>query len=270
MLIANWWARFPKDIKPEIDNHTKDMPELERCEFHNLFVIDDVQMGRRHHALLKGATRMCSAFTEAQYHCWKRLPDPPQIEIKKEERNEYVGHLDAVRNAYIDPETKVRSDRFVGYYYNIPTTPRSNFVPHEQAPYRIGESLIVPLPKRDQMDTTEWSIADKWTNRFNHWAKIKGELWSVTAAHIIALDLHMMNNVMFKRQRVVVETPMKCVHNGSVERIIPDQEAFMYVGIPEFWEDQIDAGYLWQPMTAFSSPSLNRKYYSYTNLEANE
>lgn len=269
-MLNGWWNRFPKNILPDVSEHTQDVPELERCEFHHLFVIDDVQRGRRNSSILKYAEWVATGFTESQFHCWKRLPDPPQIKIEREKGDAYVGQLEPVTKAHIDPESKQRQERFLGYFYSIPKTSPTNFVPHEQPPYRIGESLIIPLPKKDQSNTTEWTVADKWHNRYDHWAKIKGELWKVRASHIMELDLHMMNNKMFKRQRVIVEIPLKCVYNGTVERTILEQEAFMYVGIPSFWEDQIDAGYLWQPMTVFSSSSLNRKYYSYTNLEANE
>lgn len=271
-MLKNWWNQLPKGLTLEVSEFTKDIPELERCEFHHLFVCDDLQRGRRNHHILRDAQWVVTAFTEAQFHCWNRAPDPVEKKPNgtKEEENTYVGHLNVATSAWIDPETKEKKERFLGYFYNIPTTPNRLFVPSDRPPFTVGEPVIVPLPKKDQNDTTECPINHKWNNRLDHWAKIKGELWKVKASHLIELDIHMQNGVLFKRQRVPIEVPLKCLHNGTVDRNIYDQEAFMYIGLPKVWEDQIDGGYLFKPMTIFSSPSLSRRYYSYTNLEENE
>ncbi len=206
----------------EETEYTSDAPELARCDRHNLFVIDDMQRNRKYNNVLSsgGATLVATAFTEAQFHCWKRLPDT------------------------------------------------STNVKEELPPIHVSDSLIIPLPKKDQLTTTEWVEANKIRNRYDHWAKIIGELWSVPANHFYSLDKYMENGKVFKRRRVALEMPLrKTYNNGHVERVTRSDEAYMYIGIPEFWEPQIDGGYLFQPMTIYSRSSLNRKYYCYTKLE---
>jgi hypothetical protein len=199
------WFKKTKDIKLITSEYTTDVPELDRCSHHHLFVFDDLQRGKRNHSHLIGDW-VATAFTEAQFHLWKRVSD-------------------------------------------------------------TEETLYIALPKEDQNDTTEWSEAFKLRNRFNHWAKIKGELWKVTPQTITELDKYMQNNVLFKRRRVALEVPLKSIDNGAVERTISSQEAFMYMGVPTYWEPRLDGGYHFQPMTIFNHPSFSRRYYSYTALE---
>src|SRR6266853_1978453 len=219
-IDQDWLDKIAKEIE-----YTPDAPELARCEHHHLFVIDDLQRGRKYHNVLSsgGATWIATAFTEAQFHCWKRLPD-------------------------------------------VPTN-----VKEELSPIQVAESLVIPLPKKDQLTTTEWVENNKHHNRYDHWAKIIGELWKVPSDHFYLLDKFMENGKVFRRRRIALEVPLRMLYrNGDsthIERIISEQGAYMYIGIPEFWEPQIDGGYLFQPMTIYSRSSLTRKYYCYTKLE---
>jgi len=219
-IDKDWLAKIAEETA-----YTSDAPELARCDRHNLFVIDDMQRGRKHHNVLSsgGATLVATAFTEAQFHCWKRLPD-------------------------------------------VPTN-----VKEELPPINVNDPLIIPLPKKDQLTTTEWVETNRSHNRYDHWAKIIGELWSVPANHFYSLDKFMENGRVFRRRRIALEIPLRMVYrNGdytNIKRIVSEQGAYMYIGIPEFWEPQIDGGYLFQPMTIYSRSNLNRKYYCYTKLE---
>src|SRR5258706_9115425 len=79
-IDQGWLAKIAEETE-----YTSDAPELARCDRHNLFVIDDMQRNRKYNKVLSsgGATLVATAFTEAQFHCWKRMPDPPEISIQE-------------------------------------------------------------------------------------------------------------------------------------------------------------------------------------------
>jgi len=257
-IDQDWLAKIAEETE-----YTSDAPELARCDRHNLFVIDDLQRGRKYHNVLSsgGATLVATAFTEAQFHCWKRVPDEPQTIAIRNISNDVVTGPEEV---FTIKEGKKVS---LGFSYDLSPTKRK-IEPPAPPPICVSDHLIIPLPKKDQLTTTEWIEDNRSRNRYDHWAKIIGELWSVPANHFYSLDKFMENGKVFKRRRVALEMPLrKTYNNGHVERITRSDEAYMYIGIPEFWEPQIDGGYLFQPMTIYSRSSLNRKYYCYTKLE---
>jgi hypothetical protein len=241
---------------------TRDAPELLRCSHHHLFVIDDLQRGRRNHKLLTngqdGAQWIATGFTEAQFHMWRRVPDPEPIVSLLSERKEEV-----------EPRFEMDNDKKI--WWNIPKSrPRALVLP-APPPFTVSESVVIPLPKKDQLDVTEWQAGQKLVNRFDHWAKIKGELWKVPSKSFFFLDKLYENGKLFRRERVSLELPLRMLYqNGNdsfVERIITEQEAYMYIGIPEIWEPLIDGGYLFQPVTIYENPRLSRKFYTYSNME---
>jgi hypothetical protein len=234
-----------------IVSNTPDQPIIDRCAFHHLFVYDDMQRGRQNHSMLVGDLPDCqlvaTGFTEAQFHLWRRLPDQPRK---------------LVETASLPGEGKADEKGFF-------TLPSKTFkIEEEEKLFYVNTTLIVPLHKRDQNDTTEWSDLARQKNRHDHWAKIKGELWKVPSSRFNFLDQWMHNGRLFKRERVTVEIPLKIQKvyddgTSEIERIVSDQEAFMYVGIPEVWEPQLDGGYLFQAVGICERASLSRKYYAF-------
>lgn len=77
-------------------------------------------------------------------------------------------------------------------------------------------------------------------------ARIKGELWAVQPRAFISLDIHKNVGVSFTRRRIRITyptTPIAWSKGRPIPRILPDVvktiEAWMYIGIPEYWKDQI-------------------------------
>jgi hypothetical protein len=77
-------------------------------------------------------------------------------------------------------------------------------------------------------------------------ARIKGELWAIRPKAFISLDIHRQNGVMFRRERVRITyptTPIAYSTQNPLPHILPDQiatvMAWMYIGIPTYWDDQI-------------------------------
>jgi hypothetical protein len=98
-------------------------------------------------------------------------------------------------------------------------------------------------------------------NRFPPPLKIKGEVHAIRSGEFANLDTFKDNLVSFRRERVKVLVPhrplMKLPErypNGKPIPLMTDQysvgaermkwiEVWMYVGVPEYWDDLMDAGY---------------------------
>lgn len=77
-------------------------------------------------------------------------------------------------------------------------------------------------------------------------AKIKGQLYAILSSKIKTLDIHRQNGVQFQRVRTKVSLPYRHVSysvKSPLPNISPDYlhtiEAWMYVGIPTYWDDLI-------------------------------
>jgi gamma-glutamylcyclotransferase (GGCT)/AIG2-like uncharacterized protein YtfP len=78
-------------------------------------------------------------------------------------------------------------------------------------------------------------------------AKIRGELWSVDAYRIYLLDKFKQNGVQFVRQRVRITYPFRQVTTNRKQIPLPvisphcfvTITAWMYVGIPRYWDSRI-------------------------------
>lgn len=118
--------------------------------------------------------------------------------------------------------------------------------------------------------------------------KIKGEVYSVESSAIPKLDTHYQNGVQYKRVRAQLLYPTS-QHGQVVNRdergkplppalqgykhfLLPERvdpiEAWMYIGIPEYWKDLIDGGYFFEP-ARIAEPKKERpwllKYYHFQN-----
>lgn len=78
-------------------------------------------------------------------------------------------------------------------------------------------------------------------------AKIRGELWSVDAYRIYLLDKFKQNGVQYTRQRVRITYPFREVTVNRKRIPLPNISphcfttvtAWMYVGIPKYWDSRI-------------------------------
>ena len=107
--------------------------------------------------------------------------------------------------------------------------------------------------------------------------RIKGEIHAVRP-HLFwnLLDKRFLNGAEFRRERVKLWVPYHIQHSGVTidhNEFIQRLSAFMYVGVPEYWEPQLDAGYSFAPVGAFK-PNVDwvdgkkmNSYYHYSRLE---
>lgn len=107
--------------------------------------------------------------------------------------------------------------------------------------------------------------------------RVKGELHAVRP-HLFwnCLDKRFLNGTEFKRERVKVLFPYRVIVPGGVahgEEFIQRVSAFMYIGVPEYWEPQIDNGFEFKAVSAFN-PKVRwidgkemNTYYYYSRLE---
>lgn len=87
---------------------------------------------------------------------------------------------------------------------------------------------------------------DGWLRGREDPGRIRGELWAVRPRAFISLDIHKQVGVQFRRERIRITyptTPIAWSNGRPLPKILPDVvktiEAWMYIGIPEYWKDQI-------------------------------
>lgn len=106
------------------------------------------------------------------------------------------------------------------------------------------ESYGIPLPKEH--------IPTNWLRVRPTPAKIKGQLYAILSPRIIKLDIHRQNGLQFRRVRQKITLPYNQVKyntkpDGELWSKLPvispeyiyTVEAWMYVGIPEYWDNLI-------------------------------
>lgn len=127
---------------------------------------------------------------------------------------------------------------------------------------RLGkESYPIPLDGR-------WSGVPR--------LRIKGELYAVQSNQVKELDKYKVNGIYFLRQRVELAFPYTYIvwTNGDGVRAVGDCErkieAWMYVGVPDFWADQLDGGYMFNPVKTYTPhKEWEDKYYYFSRQEYN-
>lgn len=83
-------------------------------------------------------------------------------------------------------------------------------------------------------------------------ALVKGYLYSIFSDAFFELDKHYRNMIQFERKKILVQIPFRYDRantmkgNGGNE-FIARLEAWMYVGVPDYWEKQFDAGLFFSP-----------------------
>lgn len=104
------------------------------------------------------------------------------------------------------------------------------------------------------------------------WAKIKGELYAVTPERFLTLDTYYENGVKFVRKRTHLIIPYRDSRYPGFPQYT-DVKAWMYVGVPEYWDDRIDMG-LRSAVPRFAKvrsfvneKSYNKEYFYFTFAE---
>lgn len=106
-------------------------------------------------------------------------------------------------------------------------------------------------------------------------ARIKGQLYGILPPQFKELDKHKLNGVSFIRVRVNIQIPYRRIvkmreEQGTVklDEEIQRVRAWMYIGVPNYWDDQIDSGFLYSP-TQIYHPNREwlDKYYYFSQKE---
>lgn len=103
----------------------------------------------------------------------------------------------------------------------------------------LGEHSF-PVPMKKEYEPSNW-----FRKRPSP-AKIKGQLFAILSPRIIKLDIHRQNGLQFVRIRQDISLPYREVRYNK-DKPLPDistdylktVEAWMYVGIPAYWDDLI-------------------------------
>lgn len=141
---------------------------------------------------------------------------------------------------------------------------------------KLGEAssaiaMPAPLPERDA------ALAFP-PPAFPLGSRIKGELHTVRSSQMIELDKYHLNGYHYLRRRVYVAVPYSQVlwlkepyyTNNKRETIYKTDtkvnlvKAWMYLGIPEYWDELLDGGYAYEPVSlqrTERSPWINSYYH---------
>lgn len=104
-------------------------------------------------------------------------------------------------------------------------------------------------------------------------APVVGELWSILPNQFILLDKHKQNGIQFRRERVDVQFPYhevgwskeRPLHKISRQYFVT-KPAWMYIGIPEYWDTQIGGIFASAQIEITEHPvprTRNNKYYRF-------
>lgn len=130
-----------------------------------------------------------------------------------------------------------------------------------------NHSQAIPLPS--MKNGSNFGKQDGWNP--GH-LRIRGELYHVRTDVILELDKCKMNELQFIRKQVNVIVPYHIESSSGWKSLtkVMAHRAFMYVGIPEYWNDLLDGGALFSPVQSYDpipSGPIKNEYYDFTPKE---
>ncbi len=136
-------------------------------------------------------------------------------------------------------------------------------------------ALSAPLPEKDAaplFPPTHFGVLTPSS-------RIKGELYAIRPYQMMELDKYHLNGYHYLRRRVHLAIPYSQVmwlkhpylnpttvysSTYKTDTKIRIVKAWMYLGIPEYWEPQLDGGYEFTPvklMRTYERPWISNYYY---------
>lgn len=130
---------------------------------------------------------------------------------------------------------------------------------------KLGQlTTAIPLHTEDQ------GPQPRWADQMRGPAIIRGELHAIRPQSLFLLDRLRENGVSFERRRVKVLLPVReekwhSSNAGKISTTIQNVEmrAWMYVGVPGFWEPLLDGGYLFDQVKIYTPTNPQLSHYSY-------
>lgn len=135
-----------------------------------------------------------------------------------------------------------------------------------------GNFPIVLQPS-DPRDFTPWSNADQFISKLKHHARVKGQLFKVLSSRFPVLDNEYERGKKFNRIRINVDIPMRDVLKfgdqlrgiETKRRYTEQHECWMYIGLPQYWDNKLDGGFEYTPVKIFKpTEAIAEPYYFFT------
>lgn len=107
----------------------------------------------------------------------------------------------------------------------------------------------------------------KWANPVDPPSRIKGEIFTVHPDLIFLLDKLHENGVRSQRHRINMRVPFFLKNDATLNLVrgpyFATVTAWMYVGLPQYWEPLLDGGYQFTVAQSYESkrPWINRYYF---------
>lgn len=105
---------------------------------------------------------------------------------------------------------------------------------------------------------------------------IRGELFLVRSQQLFHLDSHRLNGVQFKRERLKMVLPYTQTHLrfGEFGYFLEEEamidntiNAWMYVGVTDYWDPLLDGGYSYSPVRRFTPHNKKLSEYYFFTLD---
>lgn len=131
--------------------------------------------------------------------------------------------------------------------------------------------MRVSKPKRPQKHVSRFTMEP---------GRIRGQLLAIRPYQLFELDTFMMNGVLYQRELVKVEIPYRQVLFVNKPDLITtgvqhftELEAWMYLGVPDMWDQHMDGGFNYPKMPLRDPSKTNKKkvkpFYAYYDFKDN-
>ncbi len=120
-------------------------------------------------------------------------------------------------------------------------------------------SLSFPIALEAEKKKVKFSMAPP--------AVIKGELRLLWTDAIYELDKRFRNGKMYQRKKILIEIPYR-LDSGSDDWFKMRLWAWAYIGISDYWDNQLDGGYWFRPVATFKPRNeVLSEYYFFRQPE---
>lgn len=127
-------------------------------------------------------------------------------------------------------------------------------------------SFPIALETKRKPNNPGWADLARETSWFKDAvpALVKGIVHILARERIYELDKHYRNTVNFQRKKVLIQIPCRPKEKASSgNEYMMRLWCWMYLGIPEHWEPQLDGGYFFSPVRIYKPKNELLSEYSF-------
>lgn len=241
----------------EMLEYTPDAIDIEQSQFQNLFVCDDFMIGRRdHHFIEDNAMPLFrNAITKHNFTMFKR----------KLGKDSFIIPFEGWAKGLFTPNTLRGGNRDLTLRH----------VDTKVTTFETEEGLAYELERVYKESPVKNLVKQQTRIPGRFYAPVKGEVLAVLSTKFAkTLDKLKENGKVFIRKRIPViisGTKEFTDHKNKAKIREHYQEkikCWMYVGVPDYWNDLIDGGYSFSEIKPFKPPFHDKRFYDYKQINS--